>query len=233
MSIFQFKQFSIIQANSAMKVGTDAMVLGALVDVNGKLNGLDIGTGTGVLPLMLTQKNKQLHFTGLELDQQSALEATLNFKNASWYERLNCIQADFTHHTFSEQFDLIVSNPPYYENGLLSDQDRKMSTKHETRLSLQVLFEKTAKLLMPGGHFWVILPATNADKWKDVAKKMGLYCEKEIVVYGKPQKHVRTIFSFHKGETTWTQEELIIRNDSNDYTEMYKELTRDFHAVTL
>ena len=105
MSVFKFKNFSVQQSDAAMKVGTDAMLLGTFIEAENKTRALDIGTGTGVLSLMLAQQNDTLQVTGVEIDQASAEEAILNFKNSTWSNRLQLIHNDFLNQEFSDSFD--------------------------------------------------------------------------------------------------------------------------------
>ena len=233
MSLFHFKEFSIQQDVSAMKVGTDAMILGSLVDANLKVNGLDIGTGTGVLSLMLAQKNKNICIHAIEIDVESAKEAELNFQNSSWSNRLRIVHADFRTFFPEIQFDLIISNPPYFENGILNESVRKANSRHEDSLPLQELFQKVAEMLAPNGHFWLILPFETAAKWKMKANEMKFFCEKEIIIFGKPNLPKRMVFCFSKVGVECEKSSVLIRTENNEYSNEYKELTVDFHGVKL
>jgi tRNA1Val (adenine37-N6)-methyltransferase len=233
MSKFHFKEFSIVQDVSAMKVGTDAMVLGALIDSCGKERCLDIGTGTGVISLMIAQRNPKIQIEAIEIDFDSAKEAKINFQNSDWSEQLNVIHVDFKEFNSEQQYDLIVSNPPYFENGILNESTRKANTRHEESLPLTDLFQKVAALLTLKGHFWLILPYETSSKWKKSAKELNLYCEQEITVFGKPNVPKRTVFCFSRTGVECTPSFLVIRNEDNMYTEQYKQLTIDFHGVVL
>ena len=233
MSVFRFKEFSIIQDRSAMKVGTDAMLLGSLISPNISGNCLEIGTGTGVISLMLLQRSPELFITSIDIDRESLDEALENFKNSPWKNRVEGIQCDFLEFSSIHKFDLIVSNPPYFENGLLNDSKRKALTRHEESLPLIDLFEKSSILLSSEGLFWLILPFETASKWKIRAIEFGLFCKEEITIYGKPNLPKRTVFCFSKYENKCSQRELIIRSEDNSYTDEYKSLTFDFHGVKL
>jgi tRNA1Val (adenine37-N6)-methyltransferase len=233
MSIFRFKEFSIIQDRSAMKVGTDAMVLGSLVDLDLKGKCLEIGTGTGVISLMLLQRSPELFITAIDIDYESSEEAIQNFSNSPWSSRVNGINCDFLNYSFDTKFDLIVTNPPYFENGLLNNSKRKAATRHEDSLPLLNLFEKSSSLLSDKGNFWLILPFETASKWKDVSKDFDLFCKEEVTIFGKPNSPKRIVFCFSKEEVECIQKDLIIRNSDNTYTDQYKLLTFDFHGVKL
>ena len=233
MSVFRFKEFSVIQDRSAMKVGTDAMLLGSFIQPNQKGNCLEIGTGTGVISLMIAQRSSEIKITALDIDFESIEEAIKNFTNSPWKDRIEGVLGDFLDFSTSEKFDLIVSNPPYFENGLLNESKRKASTRHEASLPLIHLFEKSMNLLTEKGVFVLIIPAQSAQKWIDNALKMNLFCFKEITIFGKSNLPKRSILFFSKENKEIIREELIIRNSDNTYTEEYKRLTIDFHGVEL
>ena len=233
MSVFRFKEFSVIQDRSAMKVGTDAMLLGSFIQPNQKGNCLEIGTGTGVISLMIVQRSPEIKITALDIDFESIEEAIQNFTNSPWKDRVEGVLCDFLEYSTSERFDLIVSNPPYFENGLLNESKRKASTRHEASLPLINLFQKSKELLTENGVFVLIIPSPSAQKWIDNALKINLFCFKEITVYGKPNLPKRSILFFSKENKEIMNEELIIRNLDNKYTEEYKKLTIDFHGVEL
>jgi tRNA1Val (adenine37-N6)-methyltransferase len=233
MSVFRFKNFSIVQEKSAMKVGTDAMVLGALLDVQNKKKCLDIGTGTGVLSLMVAQKNPAISIEAIELDVQSAEEAQDNFRNSPWSDRLRIYQEDFRFFSSDHSFDLIISNPPYFERGLLNDSKRKSNTRHEKSLPLNYLFKRAFQLLSSEGHFWLVLPYDTAEKWKKKAFDLGGYCLKEITIYGKPNVPKRTVFCFSFQDQPLQKSSLTLRNNDHSYTDEYRTLTKYFHGVAL
>ena len=233
MSVFRFKEFSVIQDRSAMKVGTDAMLLGSFIQPNQKGNCLEIGTGTGVISLMIVQRSPEIKITALDIDFESIEEAIQNFTNSPWKDRVEGVLGDFLDFSTTEKFDLIVSNPPYFENGLLNESKRKASSRHEASLPLINLFQKSKELLTENGVFVLIIPSPSAQKWIDNALKINLFCFKEITVYGKPNLPKRSILFFSKENKEIMNEELIIRNLDNKYTEEYKKLTLDFHGVEL
>ena len=233
MSIFRFKEFSIIQNRSSMKVGTDAMILGSLIDVNLKGKCLEIGTGTGVISLMLLQRSPELFITAIDVDSESTEEAIQNFSNSPWISRVQAENCDFLNYNPDLKFDIIVTNPPYFENGLLNNSKRKAVSRHEESLPLINLFESSSMLLSEKGNFWLILPFENALNWKNKSKDFNLFCRFEITIFGKPNLPKRTVFCFTKEEVEYNHKNLIIRNNDNLYMDEYKELTLDFHGVNL
>lgn len=233
MSSFSFKHFSVEQSNSALKVGTDAMVLGAFIDTENANNSLDIGSGTGVLSLMIAQKNPTIHVTAIEIDELSCLDCLRNFLNSPWNNRLSLLNSNFLTENFSGAFDLIFSNPPFYENSLINSDTRKAKAKHESHLSFYLLFEKVSKILSEIGNFWIIMPCENANKWIENASEYRLYCIQKINIFAKPNSMKRTILVFSKIKSEMLLSDFIIRNNDNSYSDDYIQLTKEFHSKVL
>lgn len=234
MSIFHFNQFSIQQTNSILKVGTDAMVLGSLVKTGNASHVLDIGTGTGVLALMMAQMNSTANVTAVEVDELSAKDCKENFTNSPWNHRLEIIVKDILEFEADNHFDLIICNPPFYSNSLSNENKRLASAKHAVHLPFDQLFQKIASLLSENGKYWMILPFQDKQLVSDLAEKSGLFPEIDYSVNGKPNQPVRTVFCFGQlKSTTIESHEITIRNHDNSYTEAYKKLTVDFHGVKL
>lgn len=229
MSVFQFKYFSIQQSNSTLKVGTDAMILGASIDENSYLNILDIGTGTGILALMAKQKNPLSKVTAIDIDKQSLIDCRTNFENSVWKNDLNCLHQDISTYFSQNTFDCIICNPPYYENGLLSKSDSNNQAKHAFDFSLETLFPKVKSLLNSNGHFWVILPYSTSEKWIEFSASIGLFTSEKTIIFGKPDLPKRTILKMGLEETDRIERSFTIRNKNNSYTDEYKELTKEFH----
>lgn len=234
MSTFQFKTFSINQTHAALKVGTDSMVLGALIDCHNKTSALDIGTGTSVLAMMQAQKNPNLIVTAIEIDESSCIDANYNIDNGPFSDRIKLIQSDFLSYNFKEKFDLIFSNPPFYLDALTSTNDRTNQAKHVSDLNPQSLFQKVSDLLKENGDFWLIWPYEFRQKLISAALKLGFNLKNEITLEGKPGIPVRSVLSFSKQklQTVYSQK-IVIRDERNSYTDQYKELTKDFHNKEL
>jgi tRNA1Val (adenine37-N6)-methyltransferase len=233
MSIFKFKHFEVNQTNSAMKIGTDSMVFGSLIDVEGKTNALDIGTGTGVLSLMTAQRNPNLKITAVEIEADAFDEAKINFDNSSFKPQLTAFHVDFLNFSPDSKFDLIFSNPPYFENASKSSSQQKNLARHDDSLPLNVLFEKVAVHLTENGLFWVILPNLTFDTYSEFASKIGLHLFKQIEIFGKENQLVRKIGAFSKINKSLDHSRLIIRKNDGNYTDEYKELTIDYHFNVL
>lgn len=231
MSTFQFKHFSVSQANTTMKVGTDAMLLGSLVSlVDRPMTVLDIGTGTGVLALMIAQRSEEALVMALEIDELACQEAEENFKASPWSNRLASIHEDILEIEFDATFDLIISNPPYYENSLLSENGRTSRAKHAEFLPVTDLLTKVQELLSLNGSFWVIIPSENKSSWVDVAKARNLYLINSISIIGKEgQGEKRSVLAFSKRQSQTESTTLTVRNSENKYSNEYIELTKEFH----
>lgn len=230
MSVFRFKQFSIKQAESAMKVGTDAMLLGALVDGTNPQRVLDIGSGTGVVSLMMAQRFQEAKITAIEIDAASSQESNENFQNSPWSERMQSMEADFLTHPFSEKFDLIVSNPPYFQTRLENDDPRKSQARHESALPMEAMIEKADNLLQAHGQFWVIVPMEVTKLWVDTAEKKALFTVSKISIKGKEEGPVkRTILCFKSIQEECDTSEIVIRKSDGTYTDQYIDLTEAYH----
>lgn len=230
MSTFQFKHFSVSQANATMKVGTDAMLLGSSVDDERPSSILDIGTGTGVIALMLAQRFAEAKVIGLEIDDEACQEAKINFEQSPWKDRLETIHGDILDIQFDDRFDLIVSNPPYYENSLISENERTSRAKHAEFLPVNNLLRKVASILTENGFFWVIIPPENAESWMHQAELNQLHLQSSISILGKEgQAEKRRILAFAREKREVTSSRLTIRNSEGKYTPEYIELTKEFH----
>lgn len=232
MSVFRFKEFSVKQESSAMKVGTDAMLLGSVVNTIHSKRILDIGTGTGVIALMMAQRYSKAEISAIEVDEASAFEAMENFQNSPWSDRFSVIHADFLEHSFDKKFDLIVSNPPYFQTRLENDDPRKSQARHESALPMADMLGKVSDLLVNFGNFWVIVPTEVHELWMDAAVDNGLSCATNISIFGKEGGGMkRNVLEFTKtqAKTEVKLSELTIRNNDGAYTDEYIELTDMFH----
>ena len=229
MSKFRFKEFSIQQDVNTHKVGTDAMLLGAYIDASKQSLGLDIGAGTGVLSLMLAQRNPSIQITCIEIDEKSSDECSANIMESPWSNRIHLINHDFIEYQFTHKFDLIFTNPPYYLTDNSSNESNER-TKHITPESLLSWLNKISELLTTKGEFWMIWPSETSQKIIEMAHDSGLHVAKKINVYSKINKLSRNILCFSREKKEeFNDEQLIIRNHDNSYSDAYRSLTSDFH----
>ena len=234
MSIFKFKHFEINQSESAMKVGTDSMILGAFINSEDKKTGLDVGAGTGVLSLMITQLNSEIEIDAVELDEKSAEECKLNFNNSSWSKRLEVVTANFLDFTPEKRYDLIFSNPPFYTSTLLNSDSRKANARHEKSLPIELFLKKIKNLLTPEGEFWIIIPSNDYVRWYIPAETEGLRVAKKINISGKTATESnRFILCFDFTTILSKEQSFSIRDANGKYTQEYIELTKSYHGKKL
>lgn len=231
---FRFKHFEIHQQKSAMKVGTDAVLLGAWADFSGAKRILDIGTGTGLIALMSAQRNVEAMIDAVEIDAGAFEEATHNFDISTWANRLQAyhqsIQA-FAANSPSK-YDVIVTNPPYFVNSTKSQNTSKAQVRHTDSLSFDELLTAAIHLLRPDGRLNLILPKTEGEQFYHLAKANQLHCTKKVAVRGLASKPVeRLLMEFSKEERQQIEAEFIIQKSSkrHDYTDAYVKLTKDFY----
>ena len=234
MSVFKFKHFSVKQSDSAMKVGTDALILGAFIEASEKCQALDIGCGTGVLSLMIAQQNNSAQITAIDIDEASVQEANVNFKNSQWSKRLIAFQNDFLEHDFTEQFDLIVSNPPYFSTTNENTDTRKAQARHVSSLEIKPFLEKVNSLLLPNGDFWIIIPFYDVSLWTHQAEVNDLFVTRRVDVIGKEgNEPIRSILKFAHSSEFVNRTSFCIRKLDNSYTEEYKAITKEYHGTEI
>ncbi|EJX09142.1 enzyme [gut metagenome] len=227
---FQFKQFVVWHDKCGMKVGTDGVLLGAWASVSPAGSILDIGTGTGLVALMLAQRSpSDVFITALEIDSEAAVQASENVERSPWKERITVKEADFR--TFRDgQFDVIVSNPPYFTDSLLCPNQQRSRARHNNSLTYEELIEGVSQLLSPAGVFSVVIPMNVANRMTKLAALKGLYPVRQLLVKTKPDaapKRTLIAFSFSQGECK--VEELLTEVARHQYSSEYIALTRDFY----
>ena len=212
-----------------MKIGTDAVLLGAWCKVPASGYFLDIGCGSGIISLMLAQRGKQ-PVTAVEIDADAYLEAVENVCESPWKNRINVVLGDIRKLSLSKRFSLIVCNPPFY-TGSNSPDDKRNIARHDSSLSPAVLFAVLDSLLDSEGLFYMIYPGNRQFEIWEEASKNNLFCNALLSV--KPRENlapVRLIFCFSRQPTSMIQSELILEtHQRNDFTEEYKKLTADFY----
>ncbi|MEZ5196637.1 MAG: methyltransferase [Bacteroidales bacterium] len=229
---FQFKQFNLMDEKSAMKLSTDAVLLGSLIQPVKTGFVLDIGTGSGIISLMIAQQSDTV-IDAIDIDPDSIEEARLNFQNSKWKSQLNavhCSLKDFVN-TSSKQYDLVVSNPPYFSNSFKSPDLSRTISKHNDQLSRHELLHGADQHLHPQGSFWVIIPFDGVSSFSELAKSAGLYLQQEFVIFPKRNKPAnRVVMEFRKNKPKEIEsKKLIIRNLNGSYTNKYKMVTKDFY----
>lgn len=226
---FQFKQFTVYHDRCAMKVGTDGVLLGAWADTAASRRILDIGTGTGLIALMLAQRSTA-YITAIDIDTEAVAQARENILASPWQHRIEVYRQDVCTFLPNEQFDTIVSNPPYFEQSLKGPDPQRNTARHTDTLNATELFRKVTDFLHPEGHFSLIIPAEQTDGAIRTGEEHGLYLSRHTAVItrpGLPPK--RALLEFRKTKQTCRYNELVIELDRHVYSEDYIALTRDFY----
>lgn len=236
-NLFYFRHFVIDQSHCAMKVGADSMIFGALVPVANACNILDIGTGTGVLSLMLAQRSSaQVH--AIEIDEDAYKQAVKNASVSRWKNRINVFHTSLQEFQPPQdlKYDLIISNPPYFPStGSVKSKSplqNRATARDQNQLSFSELIRNAARLLQAHGKFYVIIPFNANEEFTLLAEKSGLYLCELIAVKSRPKTpFIRAIlgFSFDKNASV-KQTEFTIYQTGNIYTESYLAATENYHA---
>lgn len=230
---FQFKQFRIEQNHAAMKVNTDGVLLGAWANIEGADSVLDIGTGTGLIALMIAQRNNNCLITGIDIDEHAAIEAAENIRKSPWPDRISIQYISFQNfaETNPGKFSLIISNPPFFSNSVKNTNTRLSVARHNHLLPFADIISGTLRLLDEKGHLSIILPVDEADLFIEMAAKNGLYLQRFARVQPFPDKEPnRSLmeFSFLKSETEHTVFSIYDETKAN-YSQEFVRLARDFY----
>lgn len=232
---FAFKQFKINQEKCAMKVGTDAVLLGAWVNTANAKHILDIGTGTGIIALMLAQRSGG-KIDALDIDENACIQARENVNNCPWKERItvhNSSLQQFSEEHQDYKYDLIVSNPPYFVDSSKANEESRTKARHTDQLPYDALLNGVLKLLSTNGKFYVILPTKESELFKALAEENKLYLTKLTRVVtraDKPEK--RWLMRFEFTQRSFSESSITIEKDErHSYTDEYKELTKDYYLA--
>ncbi len=226
---FQFKQFTVHQDKTAMKVCTDACLFGALIpNCEGKV--LDIGTGTGLLPLMFAQKNTEAIIDCVEIDEAAAEQASQNISASPCANRINVFNTDVKQFNQGKQYQAIISNPPFFKNDLISPHKGKNKAKHDSSLTLSQLIKIVNQHLTQEGFFAVLLPYHRVEAFISEAEKAELYLNKQILVKQTP-KHpfFRGIIIFKKIKAKPSCQEITIKEADGNYSTTFIEALKDYY----
>ena len=233
MSVFKFKQFVVNQERCAMKIGTDGVLLGAWTPlINNPYNILDIGAGTGVLSLMLAQRSNAEQIDAIEIDAAAFEQATDNFEASPWNDRLFCFHAglDEFMEEPEDEYDLIVSNPPFYTENYKTEDEQRDLARFEDALPFEDLVEAADLLLSEQGIFAVIIPYKEENRFLTLAASFELYPLQITRVKGTPTTEIkRSLLAFSRIQQTPLIDELTIEISRHEYTLEYIKLTQDFY----
>jgi tRNA1Val (adenine37-N6)-methyltransferase len=230
---FIFKQFTISQNQCAMKIGTDAVLLGAWTRVTQNPNSiLDIGAGTGILAIMLAQRTSAEFIDALEMDDQAFEQCVDNFENAPWSDRLFCYHVSLEAFVdeIEDQYELIISNPPYYSEDYKTTNNQRNLARFTDALPAEHLLVSVSKLLSKNGLFSVIIPFKDEKSFIASALNHGLFVNRICHVKGHSNTVIkRSLLEFSSHDKELIKEELVIETGRHEYTKEYINLTKDFY----
>lgn len=231
MSIFWFKQFSVQNKESAMKVNTDSVLLGAWSEIpKNAIHGLDIGSGTGLLALMLAQRNANLKIFGIEIEKNAFEESKTNFKNSPWKNRLKAEHVSLQQYVPKSKFDVIICNPPFFINDLKSSNKQKNFARHSDSLSQKEIITFVENRLTSNGIFSLILPKLESEIFLEqiIDSKLNLIKIANIKP-NKEKKVNRIMMSFGLDSKFIKEETFCVYQEKGIYSERHKQLTCEFY----
>lgn len=233
---FQFKQFRITQANTAMKVSTDACIQGAILanylskNTNHSLQVLDIGTGTGLLSLMIAQQNPTAEITAIDINENAIMDAKENFKNSIWYPQIKVEKISIEDLQTTNKFNAIICNPPFFSNHLKNENANKSQARHDDFLSKEILANSIGRLLANNGKACVLYPHSEWEACLDIFKQHHLFLEKIYYIQPNQQKvYNRVIAIFSKELTTPLAAHIVIYNQDKSYTTEFIALMNEYY----
>jgi tRNA1Val (adenine37-N6)-methyltransferase len=232
---FSFKQFTIHQDQTAMKVTTDACILGAYTDVDKANKTLDIGTGTGLVAMMLAQRT-DAKIDAVEIDINAYNQAYCNIQESIFKEQINIfntsIQAFSEISAYQNQYELIVSNPPFFQNHLKAEETARNNSIHTDTLSFEDLIQSVLRLISPAGTFVVLLPAYESSVLESLAISKGLYPHKKLTIrHREGTKILRIITTFGQANQEFKNQELFIKDSNENYTHDFQKLLKEYYLI--
>ncbi|MBO7417433.1 MAG: methyltransferase [Bacteroidaceae bacterium] len=234
---FQFKHFTVWHDRCAMKVGTDGVLVGALAPSQGFKRILDVGTGSGLIALMMAQRCPDAEITAIEIDESAASQAKENFASSPWNERIHLVLSDFNEYETDEPFDLIVSNPPYFADALKNPDPQRSVARHNDTLNYYQLFLQARKLLQKSGLCCLIIPTEMADFVNEMGARNHFFPKAVTHIFTKPGKPCRRLFiTYWRGDDydlyypdKLQENTLYLMDADGKYSTEYRLLTKDFY----
>ncbi len=233
---FKFKEFTIYQDKTAMKIGTDAVLLGAWSTIDHFPDMiLDIGSGTGVLGLMLAQRSDALTIDSVEIEGNAYEQTVENYERSDWGDRLFCYHASFQEfaqemNEEEEVYDLIVSNPPFYNDAFETEDDARNKARFTSSLTFEELVKGVSQLLSEKGFFCTIIPFKEEENFIKLAEKYNMHINRACRVRGNENSEIkRSLLQFSSNKKDLIEESLIIEKERHKYTDAYTKLTKDFY----
>ncbi|MGB5244743.1 MAG: methyltransferase [Lutimonas sp.] len=228
---FQFKEFTVRQDRCAMKIGTDGVLLGAWCDVHEAHSILDIGTGSGLVALMMAQRSDAELIDAVEIEPEAYEQAVENFEESPWSDRLFCYHASVQElaEEIEEKYDLIISNPPYFQSDE-QVQGKRQLARQTVSLGYAELLRSTSRLLDPNGSANFIIPFSEEERFLKIGLEHGLFPSRITRVKGTSTAPIkRSLIAFHLRAVQPKTDELILEKERHQYTDTYKQLVQDFY----
>ena len=228
---FDFKQFSITDNNSAMKVGIDAVILGSYANLSTANDILDLGSGTGIISLMIAQRFLDINIDALEIDKQAFIDLQTNINNSPWKNRVNAINADFINNKIEKYYDCIISNPPFYIPSKSNNSESRKLARYADELNPNTLCNKAFNILNSSGELIIIYPFEQRIKFIKAAFENGFWlCNQLFISDTDINKPKRVVLKFSKAKPIIPlMENIIIKKIEGDYTSEFYELTKEFY----
>ena len=228
MKPFRFQQFSIQQSKDVFRVGTDGVLLGAMCNVKNAKKILEIGTGTGLISLMLAQRNVSAKISAIDINENAVKLASENFRNSIFNENLKVELKDFKNFETNENFDLVVCNPPFFEENASA---KDVLARQQVELNFRNLVEKSTEIITKKGILSIILPSEAASDVKSLAAEFNLYLVREINIYGIEGGNLkRNILEFSLAQKPLEISDFVIEKSPRKYSDQYLNLTKNFHV---
>ena len=228
MKPFRFQKFDILQHKNVFRVGTDGVLLGALCKVENAQKILEVGTGTGLISLMLAQRNANAEITALDLNEDAVKLAQENFKNSPFSKRLQFFHQDFKTFESQEKFDFVVCNPPFFEE---NNSVKDVLARQQVELTFRNLIEKASKILSSEGIFSVIIPSESVQEFENLAEDFDLYLVRKVNIFGIENGVLkRNVLEFSKKKSALETLDFTIEKSPRKYSDQYLELTKEFHV---
>ncbi len=230
MGLFRFKQFSVNDDRCTMKVGTDAVLLGAWCNVRHAKRILDIGTGSGVIALMLAQRSDEgTQIDAVEINADDAEQAQDNVSHSPWSGRVRVIHQR-VQDLIADPYDLIVCNPPYFSQSLLPPDEGRTRVRHSTMLTHDELIDAVRRLLDPAGQFSLILPTKEAQQFREEAEHAGLQLQQLTHFHSRKEKpQERSLMTFGNIKTEVHEDTLVLYEVGSVKSAAYQQLTSPFY----
>ena len=227
MKTFRFQQFDILQNSDVFRVGTDAVLLGTLANVSEAKNILEVGTGTGIISLMIAQRNPEAKILAIDINSDAVVVSQTNFSNSPFFDRINSQLQDFKNFETEEKFDLIISNPPYFE---INSSEKDILARQRLELNFLDLIIKSSQLLSDNGLFTVMIPIDSEKEFTKICFNNNLFLQRKVSIKGiKSSEPKRLVLEYAFKESATKVEKFVIEKAPRVYSDEYLELTKDFH----